>query len=122
MEQIQLDVFLKMKTSIIHKLKRDPEDAVVSTFAKLEAWKDSRKNIHNSTAREFQSFRYGQYFSDETCSTQVNFHRTDSTGHVPQNENIHNLQDSEDAVVNIFAKLEAWIDSRKKVYNIRALV
>lgn len=49
-EQLQLGVFLKMKTSSIRDIMRELDDAVINSFNILEAWLDSRKSVGTSKA------------------------------------------------------------------------
>ena len=49
-EQFQLGVLLDVEPSTIRQLMRDSEGAVTITFAILEAWRNSRKDIGNDNA------------------------------------------------------------------------
>ena len=49
-EQLQLGVFLKLKTTTIRASMSDSEDHVTNTFAILETWVDARKTDGPATS------------------------------------------------------------------------
>ena len=74
-EQFSVGVLLEMEPSVIRQIIRDSEEAVTSTFAILEAWRNNRKSV-------------GTYSTsyDQLCEAYLELKRADIAEYIRRGE------------------------------------
>ena len=74
-EQFHFGLLLEVATSTMHQIRSDCQDAVISTFSILEAWRNSRIDIEHSSA-----------LYDQLCRAYVELKKTDVAEYIRSGE------------------------------------